>query len=151
MNLNELNFYYKYDNGSLPKYFQKRQEHDLNSIRTENQFIQNYQIHQYNTRNRNNMHILKTNHKFADKCLRQNTPYFINSTPVCILNKMYTHSIQSFTKSVKLLYINEYSDTCSTVNCYISAIKTELMHTRLILTQTPRHSQYDRPDKHSGI
>ncbi len=46
LKLNQLKFYYKYKNGSLPKYFPKRQEHDLNSIRTENQFIlrQNFQL-----------------------------------------------------------------------------------------------------------
>ncbi len=104
-----------------------RSQADMHSS-TEKQFMlrQNNQICQYNTRNRNNMCISRTNHMFSSKCLRHNILYIISATHQCILNKIYTHSIQLFTKNVKLLYINEYSDTCSTVNCYICK-KSEFM------------------------
>ncbi len=59
LKLNELQFYYKYENNKLPKYFSKTQ------------FVLNLNsdIHHYNTRIKNNLHATWTNHKFANKCL----------------------------------------------------------------------------------
>ncbi len=66
--------------------------------------IQNNEVHQHNSRHKNKMHITRTNHKYANKCLRYNIPYTINSTPKHILDKIHTHTIQSFSSSIKQLY-----------------------------------------------
>ncbi len=78
-----------------------------------------YQIHQYNTRQKNNLQIPITNKLFTSKCIRHNIPITVNSTPEYLLNKIYSNSVRSFTKSIKELYINKYSNTCLISNCYI--------------------------------
>ncbi len=56
LKLNDLKFYYQYEN-TLPIYFSKTQ------------FILNLnnEIHHHNTRNKNNLHITRINHKYAQK------------------------------------------------------------------------------------
>ena len=120
LKLNELKFYYKFENNMLPNYFQKRQSQEVNQ-NVQKHFIlnQNNQIHQHNTRHRNNIYISRTNHTFAKKCLRHSIPYTVNSTPKCILDKIQTHSLQSYTESIKSMYINQYIESCPLINCYI--------------------------------
>ncbi len=50
----------------------------------------NNEIHEHNTRSKNKLNITRTNHSFAQKCLKQNLPYTINETPVDVLNKIKT-------------------------------------------------------------
>ena len=54
--LNEIKFYYKLINKQLPQYFDSFTWCEANS-----------DIHGYNTRTRNKLHTLKTNHDFAQK------------------------------------------------------------------------------------
>ncbi len=107
LKLNELKFYYKFENGLLPNYFQKRQQQEVDNGMHERHFVltQNNEVHQYNTRHKNNMRISRTNHKYANKCLRHNIPYTLNSPPKHILDKQYNHIIQLFANSIKQLYI----------------------------------------------
>ncbi len=102
LKLNELKFYYKFENGSLPNYFKKRQELEMENGMYERHFVlsQNNEVHQHNTRHKNKMHITRINHKYANKCLRYNIPYTINSTPKHILDQIHTHTIQSFASSI---------------------------------------------------
>ncbi len=79
----------------------------------------NSDIHHYNTRNKNNLHATRTNHKFAKKCLRKSIPNTINSVPNKIRNKTKTHSMQTFVNDIKALYLANYKVTCSIANCYI--------------------------------
>ncbi len=119
--LNELKFYYKFENELLPNYFKKTQEHNANIGTEQTHFTlkQNNQIHQYNTRQKNNLHIPRSNKLFTSKCIRHNIPITVNSSPEYLLNKIYSHSIELFAKSIKELYINKYSNTCFIANCYI--------------------------------
>ncbi len=95
LRLNELKFYYKYENGLLPDYFKKTKEQDTNTDSNGTYFIlkQNNQVHKHNTRHKDKLHISKTNHIFATKCLRHSISQTRNTTPNDILNKIYTHSL----------------------------------------------------------
>ncbi len=79
----------------------------------------NSEIHNYNTRNKNYIHILRTNHQFAKKCLRKNVPYTVNSIPPNVRDKIKTHSMQRFVNDIKTLYLGNYKIQCSIANCYI--------------------------------
>ena len=86
--LNEIKFYYKLINKQLPQYF--------SSFTCE----ANSDIHGYNTRSRNKLHIPKTNHNFAQNNLRYRIIQTLNKLPDNVIRKMYTHSIYGLTVSV---------------------------------------------------
>ncbi len=92
LKLNEIISYYKYENGKQPMYFQKSNfELKLNS-----------DIHNHNTRNKHNLHIVRTNHKYAKKCLNSvNLPLTSNSVPLNICNKIQTHGLQRIGNDIK--------------------------------------------------
>ena len=94
----------------LPEYF--------SSDNTEFNIVPN-SVHNNNTRQGNSLHILRTNHKFADKCIRFSVPKTINDTPNNIKEKVNSHSLQGFSKYIKIMYLQKYSDTCNIHNCYI--------------------------------
>ena len=79
----------------------------------------NREIHPYGTRNQTNIHVTRTNHEFAKKCLRQNLIGTINETKENILGKIESHSLQGFGTYVKNTIIKGYSETCQIQNCYI--------------------------------
>ena len=111
LKLNELKFFYKYTNKMLPEYFSSA-NNDFN-------FITNSSVHNHNTRQRNMLHIARTKHKYAEKCIRHSVPITVNNTPNNIKDKIYTHSLQGFSKYIKNMYIQDYSDICTIQNCYI--------------------------------
>ncbi len=90
LKLNDLKFYYKYENSKLPKYFSKTQ------------FVLTL-----NSENKNNLNATRTNHKFAKKCLRKSIPNTMNSVPNKIRNKT-KHSMQTFVNYIKTLYLGMY-------------------------------------------
>ncbi len=40
-------------------------------------------------------------HEYARKCIQYNIPSTVNSTPTNIIEKIYTHSMQGFSKYIK--------------------------------------------------
>ncbi len=110
LKLQELKFYYKFENGKLPCYLSKLL------------FIRNTIIHGYDTRINHNIHLLKPNHEYAKKCIRNNIPLLVNNTPNNILEKIHTHSLQGFSTYVKHCYIESYNETYNIVNCSICMI-----------------------------
>ena len=104
--LNEIKFYYKLINKQLPQYF--------NSFTCE----ANSDIHGYNTRTRNKLHTLKTNHDFAQKSLRYTIIQTINKLPDNVTGKMRTHSIYGLTNYAKKYFISNYKTECTIENCY---------------------------------
>ncbi len=111
LRLNELKFYYKYVNQTVPEYFSSNNS-DFN-------LLTNNSIHEYNTRQGNKLHTERTKHKYADKCIRHSIPKTVNSTSNNILDKINTHSMQGFSKYIKNIYIENYNITCAIQNCYI--------------------------------
>ncbi len=122
LKLNEIKFYYKLTNGKLPVYFQHQtitNNAEIDRNDTHFSLKQNNEIHEHNTRSKNKLHITRTNHNFAQKCLRQNLPHTINDTPTQILNKIKTHSIERIKNDVKALYIDRYNENCTILKCHI--------------------------------
>ena len=75
--------------------------------------------HNYDTRNRDQIHIDRTRTRYADKRVRIYLPTVLNLTPTPLLEKIATHSLQGFALNLKKYFIHQYSDICSIPNCYI--------------------------------
>ncbi len=74
LKLNELKFYHKLENKKLPAYFldQPTLQNNPNNCEKTLFLKLNKEIHEYNTRSIDKIHITRTSHSFAQKCLRQN-------------------------------------------------------------------------------
>ena len=107
LDLSTLKFYYRYVHDNLPAYFY--------SFRIVTQGTH----HNYDTRNRDQIHIDRTRTRYADKRVRIYLPTVLNSTPTALLEKFATHSLQGFALNLKKYFIHQYSDICSIPNCYI--------------------------------
>ena len=105
--MNTLKFYYKLEKGQIPDYFKsfKIQRRD--------------EIHEKDTRYKSLIATNKTRIILTDKCLRNNLPHVLNSTPQIALDKVVTHSPNGFSKYIKDLIIKSYSNTCIIPNCYV--------------------------------
>lgn len=105
--INELKFYYKYINNTLPANLQKLP------------WKPNSNLHNHNTRIKSNIHTVRVKHEFAKKCIKFNIPLTINSTPGVILDKIHTHSLPGFTQYIKQYLLNQYTIHCQLANCYV--------------------------------
>ena len=103
----QMKFYHNYVNNKLPNYFD-----DL-------PLAMNNERYHYNTRIRYNMYTGLVNHEFAKKSLRYCLPNTINSTPMIIKEKIFTHSLKGFSLYFKNSLILSYSDICTVPNCYV--------------------------------
>ena len=106
LRLQELQFYYKHTNNKLPAYYLQQMS-----------FVPNRDIHGHDTRRRCEIHIYPVQHEFAKRCIRFNIPLTINSTPVCIKDKVTTHSLHGFTNYIKAQYLQSYTDQCTIPHC----------------------------------
>ena len=75
--LQELKCYYKYLHDTLPDNWK---------------LTTNSTIYRHFTRRHNYIHIARTNHVFAERCLRNNLPKIINNTPNSVKEKLFTHA-----------------------------------------------------------
>ena len=107
LRLQELKFYYKYENNKLPYYLANL---PLNT---------NTSIHSHATRTQNKIHLLKPNHEYAKNCIWYYISTVANSTPNNIIAKIYTHSLQGFSGYIKQHFLQSYQEICTIVNCYI--------------------------------
>ena len=103
----ELKFYYRYTHRMLPSYL------------LDIPLVNNTVMHNYNTRQRTDMHQPFARHEYAKKCLRYDLPRIINNTPNIILDKVHTHSLQGFSWYIKQYIIQNYQEECFIENCYI--------------------------------
>ena len=99
-----LKLYYKYNNNTLPTYF-------------ENMFDPVLTMHQYDLR-QNEPRFPQPRKQFTALCIRYQIPAFISTVPSCIKDKVMTHSFKGFCNYVKRYYINLYKETCEKLNCY---------------------------------
>ncbi len=58
-------------------------------------------------------------HDYDRKCIRYNISSTVNNTPINIIEKVYTHSIQGFSKYIKLNLLQSYKEYCTTYDYYI--------------------------------
>ena len=105
--LQEIKFYYKLVNKQLPIYFD-----------TFN-FQANSNLHDHNTRTRQQLHVTRVNHAFATTNLRHNIIQTVNNTPENVIGKVFTHSINGMTTYAKKYLIRNYETTCTITNCYV--------------------------------
>ena len=78
----------------------------------------NKEIHHHNTRHADELHTHRALHMFAEKCLRYNVIRVVNNSPLCILDKLNTHSLTGFANYAKHVFIQKYEDKCIIQNCY---------------------------------
>ncbi len=105
LKLQELKFYYKYENNLLPYYLQClpfQLNSNSNATKSENKIVQWRPMHEY-----------------AKKCTRYNISNTINNTTSNIINKIYTPSIQGFSGYIKQSLLQSYHEQCTITNCYI--------------------------------
>ena len=104
--LQQFKFIYKLLHDNLPHYF--------NSITV----THNRDIHQYNTRQRNNVLVPNIQHEFARKCKRNQIYVFLNNSPKTIVDKINTHSLKGFSTYIKKYLIDGYKLLCTVYNFY---------------------------------
>ena len=105
--LHELKFCYKLENRLLPSYY-------LNNL-----FIRNFELHSYNVRNNDNLHLPRVRHEFAKSSIQYIIPITFNNAPSLIKEKIYTHSYKGFSQYVKKWYISQYNVQCNIPDCYV--------------------------------
>lgn len=105
--LAKLKFYHRFVNNQHPSYLQNL---PLQS---------NTSVHNYNTRNSNNIHRNRISHTFAKQSTRFDIPITINKFPDLIKDKFSTHSLGGFAQYTKKYLISKYSNACEIRNCYI--------------------------------
>ena len=98
--------YMKHQHGNLPNYF-----HNFN-------LTTQVSHHSYDTRSSEQIRTDMTRAESYDNRIRAFLPKFINSTPANLVQKIATHSLQSFS-NIKRCILNEYTEICSAVNCDI--------------------------------
>ena len=69
-------------NNELPNYFR-------------NMFTYNHELHDFETRNRDRLHLYQTRTSGARNVLRHHTPELLNRFPQHLIDKMKTHSMYS--------------------------------------------------------
>ena len=89
LQLQELQFYFKYIHKELPPYL-------LNW-----RIVPSINIRNYNTHVKDNIHTFRAKHDFAMNNLRHILPHATNETPDVIKNKIYTHSLIGFLCYIK--------------------------------------------------
>ena len=106
LKLQQLKFYFKFNESSLPVYLQNW---DITT---------NAHVHNYNTREYACIHTFKVKHEFAKKCLKYNLPKLINDTPERVKDKINTHCLQGFINYGKNDMIHKYGNICIIQHCY---------------------------------
>lgn len=105
--ISKFKFYHKFVNNKLPENLQKLP------------LQLNQEIHQYNTRHSRNIYTPRYYHSYAKNCIRFDLPGTINTAPLHIQNKIYTHSLQGLANYMKNDYIQKYQEVCTIENCYV--------------------------------
>ena len=105
--LQELKFYHKLINKQLPEYFYNIP------------YTNTFEIHQYDTRDKNRLFMSRNNHVFANKCIRYSMIRTVNNSPNDITDKVHTHSLYGFSSYIKQYLLGNYEYNCTKTNCYI--------------------------------
>ena len=101
-----IKFYYKYTKNELPQYF-------------DNMFDQNYLTHHYDTRNKDNPLPPDWQKHSSKRSIRYSLLPLLDDIPKTILDTIQTHSIYSFAKNAKSIFIDSYKTKCLVKSCYI--------------------------------
>ncbi len=66
-----------------------------------------------------NIHQPMSKHNFAKNCIRFDIHITVNNSPNSILDKIYTHSLQGFSRYIKGQILQSYRATCTILDCYV--------------------------------
>ena len=102
--IQELKFFYNFENGMLPKYFYLEC------------FLIKYEGSKYNTRQ--NLQLKPYISRLCLKSLKYNIPNTVNCCKTNIISKVQTHSMDGFNSYFKKMTIQSYQVQCTIVNCY---------------------------------
>ena len=105
LKLNILKMYFKFYHKLLPTYLS-------------NMFLQN-DSHGYNLRASYVLKVPKCRTNYVKQSIRFMLPNVINSADSCVIDKVQTHCYSGFGYYFKHKTIDEYSNQCIIVNCYI--------------------------------
>ncbi len=61
-------------------------------------------------------------YEYARYCIRYRIPLIVNESPHEINNKINTHSLQGFSKYIKIKILESYNQNCTIQNSYICNI-----------------------------
>ena len=111
LKLSALKFYFKHLHGSLPRF--------LYSFNIASQGTQQ----SHDTRQRDQLKVDMSRINLTDNSIRIFLPTLVNKTPLDLLQKITTHSIQGFSSHIKIYLINRYRDNCTNTNCYVCLYK----------------------------
>ena len=103
--LSAMKFYFKYLNEKLPQYFT-------------NMFKKELTTHSYNTRNRDAEIPNNPKHRLLQSSIRYSIPETLKIMPVCIIDKLTTHSLNGLSTYMKKHILNTYSELCTIADCY---------------------------------
>ncbi len=62
---------------------------------------------------------MRPKHEYAIYCIRYRIPLIVNESPPEIINKIDIHSLQGFSKYIKIKILESYNEDCTIQNCYI--------------------------------
>ena len=103
---NKIKFYYRYTHNELPNYFQNFD------------YKENQEIHLHDTRIKCDCHTNKVKRVYAENCIRNEIPHFINKLDPSIKDKIGTHSLKSVLSLYKSKTILGYNFVCTDRHCY---------------------------------
>ena len=108
-----LKFYYMYQTQTIGDYF-------INDI-----FPRNSAFHRYETSTSNNFYALTHHTEAVKKSIRYQVPNMLPDIPADILARINTHSIQTFSKHLKLYFLSCYNESCpiGAPGCFVCSIK----------------------------
>lgn len=106
-NQQELKFYFRYVNKLLPDFFA-----NVNLMRINEQ-------HGYNTTGNLNFVTYRFKYNFSQCSMMKRLPRVISNSPISILNKISTHSLNGFSNYIKVNKLENYDPICRKQNCYI--------------------------------
>ena len=108
-----LKFYYRYVQKELSPFF------------TDDIFPKNSAFHRYATSSANEYYVLSHHSSQVKPTIRYQVPSILQTIPDELLSRIETHSINTYSKHIKLFFTNEYNENCpiGPPNCYVCRIK----------------------------
>ncbi len=82
-------------------------------------FVQNADRHNRFTVARENLYMMRPKHEYGRYCIRYRIPLIVNESPPAIINKIDTHSLEGFSKYIKINILESYNKDCTIQNCKV--------------------------------
>ena len=108
-----LKLYYRYVRKELSPFF------------TDDIFPKNSAFHRYATSTANEYYVFSHHSSQVKPTIRYQVPSILRTIPDELLSRIETHSINTYSKHIKLFFTNEYNENCpiGPPNCYVCRIK----------------------------